>query len=99
MYLLNVACRPICKNWATPYLVGSVWTTKDFRDVDIRCMLDPDDFKATFGNDRERLLLTNAAYSIMLQRQTGLPVDFQFQDRDEANAEFDGPRNPLGLRF
>lgn len=30
---------------------------------------------------------------------TGLPIDFQFQHDERANATYDGIREPLGLRF
>lgn len=32
----------------------------------------------------------------MLTEDTGLPIDFQIQRMTEANAKYDGPRNPLG---
>jgi hypothetical protein len=34
----------------------------------------------------------------MLAQQTGLPVDYQIQRMTEANAKYDGMRNPIGRR-
>lgn len=78
-----------------PYLVGSVVRGEAWRDVDVRMMLGPDD---PLLIDRERLMVLSYAITMWGQRSTGLPIDFQFQHRDEANAEFDGRRHALGLR-
>lgn len=77
-----------------PYLVGSVVRAEPWRDVDVRMMLDPDD---PLLADRHRLITLSHAVTVWGQRVTGLPIDFQFQHRDEANAEHDGRRHPLGL--
>lgn len=81
---------------AMPYLVGSAVTGSEWRDVDVRMMLAPEDPLLT---DRSRMAALSAAMSHWGQRATGLPVDFQFQHRDEANNEFRGPRIPLGVSF
>lgn len=82
---------------AVPYLVGSCLTRPDYRDVDLRLMLPDEQFAAMFPN-KFALLMMNAAVSDWLKAQTGLPIDFQFQDHTKANAEHDGQRNPMGGR-
>lgn len=93
---LDWAVRPIAAAFGRPvYLVGSVLRTADYRDIDLRLILD-DDQVATYP-DPVRLLL-NIALSDLIARAAGLaaPIDFQIQPMAEANAE-PGDRNPLGL--
>lgn len=79
-----------------PYLVGSVLTRRDFRDVDVRVSLADDD---PLLADPDRLRLINVAMSVWAQQASGgLPVDFQFQKHSEWIAD-EGPRNPLGSRW
>lgn len=79
-----------------PYLVGSALTRPDFRDVDVRVLLDDDAMRAL------RLVVVladlNLAVSLWGQQVTALPIDFQVQHVDEANAEYHGRRHPLGMR-
>ena len=79
----------------TPYLVGSVARSEDtWRDVDVR-MLPPVTFRRT-----KALALRTLSVAITLwgRQVTGLPIDFQLQDRDEFH-KYDGEiRNPLGPR-
>lgn len=56
------------------------------------------DGSGTWEHDPKWLLLT-VAISDWLRKQTGLPVDFQFQPQTHANARHKGRRNALGLRF
>lgn len=80
------------------FLVGSVHERPDFRDVDLRLMLDDDDFDRKFSNG-EQVRMFNRAFSAWGQRDTGLPIDFQIQRMTEANAEFPGgARNSMGTR-
>lgn len=80
---------------AMPYLVGSALDRPDYRDVDVRLMLDDEAF------DRLESLVSiqafNLAFSLWGQRATGLPIDFQVQRTTEANEEFQGRRNPIGM--
>lgn len=76
-----------------PYLVGSVLYRQDWRDVDVRMILDDDEFDALPCDP----MVLNVAFSVWGQQVTGLPIDFQFQRRTEANAEFGGGRHALGL--
>ena len=110
MHRLDWACVPIRRAFGTPpYLVGSVHTRPDFRDIDIRLILDDEVVEGMFGvqgkwyqghTDRVRLLL-NIALSDLIAKAAGLPwpIDFQIQSMTEANGEYGGQmRNPLGVR-
>lgn len=78
-----------------PYLVGSVMSGTEWRDVDVRVMLDEGHPLLALHEDAMRAI--NCAFTVWGQRTTGLPIDFQFQATDQANAEYGGhPRNPLG---
>jgi len=93
-YNLNLACVPFAK--ASTYgvfLVGSCLDRPDFRDVDIRCMLPDDQYKAMEAFVEP----LNAAVSEWFRQRTGLPVDFQFQDFTETNKKHDGKRSALGI--
>jgi hypothetical protein len=83
------------------YLVGSVARAEPWRDVDVRMMLDADEplHCITLPGRQHTLQALNVALSTWGQRATGLPIDFQFQDTDEANAEHGGEvRNALFVR-
>lgn len=96
---LNWACRPVHDAYNTPpYLVGSVLTGPEFRDIDLRLILDDAEFAAMVPNPEIGRLL-NIALSDLIARAAGLawPIDFQIQPMTEANA-IDGMRNPMGMR-
>ncbi len=107
---LNWACIPITQAFGEPpYLVGSTLTRPDFRDIDIRLILDDAVVDrmlchSTFGHHengdpaRVRLLL-NIALSDLIARSANAraPVDFQIQSMTEANVPEHGMRNPLGI--
>ena len=89
----------------TPYLVGSAATSKTWRDVDVRLMLNDDDFHGLFPNyarlsqlDLKWCLLCDALAELA-RCQTGLPVDFQIQAQSTANEKYPGVRIPLGMRL
>jgi hypothetical protein len=80
-----------------PYLVGSVARAESYRDVDVRLMLPQDAFD-TFTVDRPRLRALNVAFSTWGQKVTGLPIDFQFQNRDAREGDdLNGMRWPIGV--
>ena len=88
-----------------PYQVGSSLAGRDWRDVDVRLILDDDEFAAMFPDyarisqlDPKWALLCDALSEIGRQ-MTGLPIDFQIQSMTDANGKHDGPRNALGLRL
>ncbi|MBN9497870.1 MAG: hypothetical protein J0H39_14025 [Alphaproteobacteria bacterium] len=98
-YVLRHACRSILESFGTPpMLVGSCLERADFRDVDLRLMMDDAEFDALFpGYDPSvgtcaRLAFLNAAISSYLAARTGLPIDFQFQRRTEANEKYGGQK-------
>jgi|SRR5579872_1122189 len=103
-YNLQCACAILNQAFGyNNYLVGSSLVRRDFRDVDIRCILDDEEFDRLFpGHPKNPSLdafwsIICAAISEWLAKRTGLAIDFQIQRRTEANAENDGRRNCLGL--
>ncbi len=94
---LNQACRPLWQAGFSVYLVGSCLHRADHRDVDLRAIMADADFDAMTEGNKMRLNLLNVAVSEWLAARTGLPIDFQFQRRTEANAEFDGERHAFGM--
>lgn len=103
-FKLDAACHIINRALgATCYQVGSSLERRDFRDVDVRCILDDTSFERLFGkvgvsweHDPFWILLCTGV-SVWLREQTGLPVDFQVQPMTHANTKHDGQRSPLGL--
>lgn len=93
---LNQACIPLVQAFGFHlYLVGSCCHKRDFRDVDIRCILPDEEFDAMFPNCPKPYQLDakwsvmSASISAWLKNQSGgLPIDFQFQRQTDANAEF-----------
>lgn len=77
------------------YLVGTVNTDRDFRDVDVRMILADEAFDALFGHSPFLWETFSYAVTRWLAADTGLPIDFQVQRMTEANAEHAGIRNPL----
>ena len=111
LWRLSHAVRPIEDAFGgkTVYLVGSVLERQDWRDVDLRMILNDAEFKDIFvppcGTtdhisaplyDQFRMLF-QTSLTFMLRHQTGLPVDFQFQSHSES-VQFDGKRNPVTNR-
>jgi hypothetical protein len=106
---LNWACQPVRAAFGTPpYLVGSVLTRPDYRDIDLRLILDDEIYAAMFGavvglvvnrKPAATLLLLNIAVSDLISKAANLPapIDFQFQSMTEANVPEHGMRNPMGL--
>jgi hypothetical protein len=88
------------------YLVGSANQRSDWRDIDVRFVLEDDEFDKLFpdvaGSQWEhdpRWLIMTVAISEWLSKLTGLPVDFQFQRQTNANELHKGERQALGIRF
>lgn len=95
-FALETACSILSDAGFEVYLVGSVMERPNFRDVDLRCILDDADFEQRFGCQRMQLRLLNAAISEWVTARTGLPIDFQFQSMTEAN-KYQGRRNAMGI--
>lgn len=109
---LNMACIAVNKAFSEHgygcYLVGSALQKRDYRDVDVRFIMQDDAWDRMFGVERANRPDLHPLWSLMcsgiacwLQKQTGLPVDFQIQKAAIANEEFsqkDGHvREPLGV--
>ncbi len=103
VFNLSMACRALndAFGWGSVFLVGSSLERRDYRDVDVRCIIDDADFDRLFpagGNQHDALWsLMCASISLYLERHTGLPIDFQIQRRTDANKEYSGRRHPLGV--
>lgn len=96
---LDTACEVIDKAFGhAPYHVGSSLERADFHDVDLRMILDDEEFDRMFSNNLA-LKFLNTAVSEWIAARTGLPIDFQFQRQTEANEKYKGVRNARGIRF
>lgn len=98
LHRLDLAVAPLARLCPDIYLVGTVLTSPDFRDVDVRMILADEEFDALFTGRLssstlwEAFCLTATAW---LRAETGLPIDFQVQRRTEANEKHHGVRNHL----
>ena len=87
------------------YVVGSALQRQDWRDVDVRFIMQDEAFAALFpgaGQHWEhdpRWLLLTVSISGWLRQVTGLPIDFQIQPQTHANDVHKGPRSAIGLRI
>jgi hypothetical protein len=86
------------------YLVGSALYSKIWRDVDIRLILDDEEYeKMELGNpqhsqhDNGKWVALCMAFSSLGKQMTGLPIDFQIQQQTQANKEFKGHRSAIGV--
>lgn len=111
-FKLDVACIPL---WAAfggmkggVYLVGSVLRKPDWRDVDIRAILEDAEYDRIFPpstvdrfGENAQWKITCIAISHYLSSVTGLPIDFQIQRQTQANERYpraeDHRRNAIGL--
>ena len=101
--LLDSSCHIINEAFNdTCYLVGSCLNTKDFRDVDVRMIMDDDKFERFFGDVHPAV---NACWSLIcmsislyLKHNTGLRVDFQIQKRSRVKeSDWKKPRYSMGF--
>ncbi len=111
-FALELALRPICQAFGAfagtggCYMVGSCLERADWRDVDIRLILDDEAFAREFPKAKDRLwefdprwLVLTVALSEYLSKRTGLPIDFQIQPQTRANERHKGKRNAVGLEM
>lgn len=112
-FALELACRQICEAFGGHhcYVVGSCLEKPDWRDVDVRYILEDADFEVLFPGatlheggggcweQDPRWLLMTVSISEHLSRVTGLPIDFQFQSQTHANARHKGSRSCIGLHI
>lgn len=102
---LNAACRVVNDAIGQCYLVGSSLERRDFRDVDVRCILADEDFDRFFSgpaantNDARWSLICSSIAAWLSQQSGGLPIDFQIQRQTQANEAFPGRRSALGILF
>ena len=83
-------------NRESVFHVGSSLTSKNYRDVDVRVLLDDDKFaklEEMFDTEYLRLCI-----SLWGQKATGLPIDFDIQPRTYANQAFTGGRNSINIK-
>lgn len=87
-----------------PYHVGSSLTQKvGWRDVDVRLILDDEQYAAmglgdpTDQHANAKWLALCLAFSVLGEKMTGLPIDFQIQQRTRANEQYPGSRSCLCL--
>jgi hypothetical protein len=111
IFALEQACRQVFEAFGADcdfggiYHVGSSLQRTDWRDIDLRLMMDDASFDRLFPNAGRhwehdaRWLLMTVSISEYLSRVTGLPVDFQFQPMTHANEHHKGPRSAMGIRI
>jgi hypothetical protein len=105
-FALDMAVHHVYKAFdGSCYVVGSALERPDWRDVDVRMIMDDEEFEREFPGvgqswelDAKWLLLTTAI-SNWLSKESGLPVDFQFQPQTHANTRHSGRRDPIGFRL
>lgn len=108
IFKLELACQTINKVYGGQcYLVGSCLDRPDWRDIDVRMILDDEAFEKLFPDAPlhsaawefdARWLFLVARTADWLKEQSGLPVDFQFQPRTFANERHPYKRNAIGMR-
>ena len=107
-FALDMCCRQIREAFNVHYgvyQVGSSLERQDWRDVDVRFVMEDTEFDKLFPSagahweQDARWLLLTVSISKWLSDQTGLPVDFQFQPQTHANERHKGPRSALGLKI
>ena len=87
------------------YVVGSALERPDWRDVDVRYILEDVEFATLFPDAGEhwehdpRWLILTVSITGWLTSVTGLPIDFQFQPQTHANERHKGPRSAVGSRI
>ena len=83
------------------YLVGSALESRDFRDVDVRVIMDDAKFDSLFGAEKGLNAWWNlfcVAVSVYLADRSGLDIDFQVQKRSRVpDDDWGKPRVPLGV--
>lgn len=83
------------------YVVGSALETRQWRDVDVRVLLDDDVYDEMFepaiapAHMNPKWNAYCMAFSELGRRMTGLPIDFQIQRVSDANEDYPGPRSAL----
>jgi hypothetical protein len=108
-FKLDVACIPLWRAFGPKggiYFVGSALRKPEWRDVDIRVILEDAEYDRLFPvtdrfGENAQWKIFCIAISHYLTSVTGLPIDFQIQRQTQANEQYpsaDGhKRNAIGL--
>lgn len=109
IFELKLACQQLDEAFDSfgIYHVGSSLDRPDWRDVDVRMIMNDADFEVMFPGVLEhvywefnpRWLIMTGSISAWLSERTGLPIDFQFQPQSYANKKFNGRRDCLNLKI
>lgn len=107
IFALTEACQVINDAFGNYgcFLVGSAIERPDWRDIDVRFIMEDSEFEKLFPDAGQhwefdpRWLLINVSISERLSKLTGLPIDFQIQPQTHANERHDKPRHSIGLRI
>lgn len=110
VFALEAACRLVNEAFGDfgCYVVGSSLERPDWRDVDVRFIMEDARFEQLFPDAYTsgarwefdaRWLLINTAIAEYLSRLTGLPIDFQIQPQTFANEKHPYNRHPIGLKL
>lgn len=107
-FKLELACQKLAQafgGWGM-YHCGSSRQRRDWRDVDIRYVLDDKEFQELFPDAHEnawamdpRWLILTISISDWLSKESGLPVDFQFQPWSHVQKYHNKEREPLGMNM
>lgn len=110
VFKLEAACTLVNRAFGSfgCYIVGSAIERADWRDVDVRFILEDTEFEKLFPDAGAinlcrwefdpRWLIVNIGIAGYLSQQSGLPIDFQIQPQSHANNAFGGrPRHAVGL--
>lgn len=103
LHKLDRACAPLVEVFGScVYLVGSqqMRTAGPLSDVDVRMILSDKAYARLMKRQPDGFAtLLDFAIGAYLREATGLPIDFQVQQRSAANERHAGAhRNPLGGR-
>ena len=84
----------------TCYMVGSATEERDYRDVDVRVIMNDEKFDVLFGDTGGHTqafwTLVCISISAWLKQCTGLPIDFQVQRRSRVKeSDWNKLRDPL----
>jgi hypothetical protein len=77
-----------------PYHVGSSVMNKTWRDVDVRLILEDEEYERMELGDPKRpqenkkWVALTLAFSALGKAMTGLPIDFQIQQQTDANTTY-----------
>jgi hypothetical protein len=107
LYRLNAACLAMAPAFGFNfYLVGSVLTDREHRDVDVRCIVSDAEFRARFPNGFDAnggvnfndpwLALVHSLISEQMSLTINMRVDFSIQPQSYADTQT-GIRSALGI--